>query len=153
MQTSTSGGSVGGYPPQIQVYVGDGGLVGLIRHHATAGSWIFMDAVLSTQQDSATRSDVYVGVVTPDGRNASWVGDPQAPIFVVGPPVPFLADVILTEPPPLTPPYRMLIHVTAPEGWYMLYGLVVGAGQDPGDPRNWRNASFFPLLITKPETP
>ena len=90
--------------------------------------------------------DVYVGASLPDGRFLSWVGDPQAPTLVTSAaPIPFLADVTAAE----TTSFNLLHRFTAvdPQGWYILYGLVVAAGADPLDPRRWIDTYFFPLLV------
>ena len=132
---------------------------GLFTYHATRiGAAISWEAVLSVNADLLIEGpncvvngggnwghcDVYVGASLPDGRFVSWVGDPQAPTLVTSAaPIPFLADVTAAE----TTSFRLVHRFTDPQGWYILYGLVVPAGADPLDPRRWADTYFFPFLV------
>jgi len=91
--------------------------------------------------------DVYVGMVLPDGRFVSWVGDPLGSSFVTGAaPAPLFAGVV----PSVGKYYaHRWLTLTTP-GWCVLYGLVVPAGANPLDPREWAGwnpAAFYPLLV------
>ena len=135
---------------------------GMRTFHVTPiGAEISMEATLSVKGGiliegpncvvPVVHCDVYVGAIVPDGRFVSWVGDPQAPTLVTSAaPIPFLADVTAAE----TTSFRLNHSFTAvdPQGWYVLYGLVVAAGADPLDPHRWLDTSFFPLLVTPPVT-
>jgi hypothetical protein len=139
---ATSVGAV----PQITVLASNTGLI--IVHYTPAGALVTMDAVLEVDAAVPSAADVYVGILSPDGQSASWAGNPQAPILVKGPPVPLLANVVLTAGASSS---RLVIPNFAaggPPGWYVLYGLVVVAGRNPNDPKQWFSSSFFPLLVT-----
>ena len=131
---------------------------GLFTFHATRiGSAFFWEATLSVNDllvegpncvvnvgGNFGHCDVYVGASLPDGRFVSWVGDPQAPTLVTSAaPIPFLADVTAAK----TTSFRLVHRFTDPQGWYILYGLVVPAGADPLDPRRWTDTYFFPFLV------
>lgn len=108
-----------------------------------------MDAILSLDYDDAPGGiDVYVGAILPDGRFASWVGDPQKPSVSTGPaPVPFLVNF---TPADATYNLNQQLSSTDPRGWYTLYGIIVSAGANPLDPNRWLSTSFYPLLVTAP---
>jgi len=136
-----------GAVPQITVLASNTALLAV--HYAPAGSTITMDAVVEAEGAAPVAADVYVGILFPDGQSSSWVGTPQAPVLANGPPVPFLRNVVLTG----AASYRLVIPNFAagkPQGWYVLYGLVVVAGSDPNDPKRWFSSSLFPLLVTPP---
>ncbi|HMH50712.1 MAG TPA: hypothetical protein VK548_10795 [Candidatus Acidoferrum sp.] len=97
--------------------------------------------------DSVFAVDVYVGMILPDGRFVSWVGDPFGSSFVTGPaPAPLFVGVVPSVGNHHA--YRWLTLTTP--GWCVLYGLVVRAGANPLDPREWAGwnpAAFYPLLV------
>ena len=138
------------------------GIVGP-SHVAVAGTWIiteagltvdgaaYLDRLAGQKYTYAVPVDVYVGLIQPDGRFASWVGDPRAPSLLIGPaPVPLLAGVV---PSDVSSSQRVhQFGASDARGWYVLYGLVVDAGADPLDPHRWITTSFFPLLVTPPVT-
>jgi len=147
-------GSVGssdavGAVPEITVRATDA--VETVVNYTPPGATITMDAVIALPVIEADAPppiavDVYVGILAPDGQSASWTGSAQAPVLVKGPPVPFLKNVV----PAASVSYRLVIPDFASgeaPGWYMLYGLVVVAGSDPGDPKHWLSSSFVPLLV------
>jgi hypothetical protein len=147
-------GSVGssaavGTVPEITVLAKDA--VETVVHYTPAGATITMDSVIALPVAEADApppiaADVYVGILTPDGQSASWTGPAQAPVLVKGS-VPFLKNVV----PAASVSYRLVIPDFASgeaRGWYILYGLVVLAGSDPGNPRYWLSSSSFPLLVT-----
>jgi len=82
--------------PSISVIAADGMFT---FHSARIGFGQFMEALLSVQQvNTLLPVDIYIGVILPDGRSVSWVGDPRAPTFVIrATPVPFLTNVVPTE--------------------------------------------------------
>ena len=149
--------------PVITVVAGTG-LVGL-THTIPIGGGIIMEVDLSFQDlgglldtrmaDSAGGTDLYVGAILPDGRFMSWVGDPQASTFVTGPsPVPLLVGFIPKEGAQFFSRH-LNFAVGDPQGWYVLYGLIVRAGANPLDPREWGGwnpTSFYPFLVTPPVT-
>jgi hypothetical protein len=102
---------------------------------------------------------VYVGILSPDGQSTSFLVDQAPPLFnvvpalVTGPPAPLLANVVLDK----DTGGRLVVPNFAaggPQGWYVIYGLIVGTGRDPGDPKQWASSSFFPLLVTpRPTSP
>jgi hypothetical protein len=107
-------------------------------------SFGFFDA---SSADSFPAIDVYVGMILPDGRFMSWVGDPYGSTFVTGPaPTPLFAGVV-----PSVGKYHVYRWLTlATPGWCVLYSLVVRAGANPLDPREWAGwnpAAFYPLLV------
>jgi hypothetical protein len=107
-------------------------------------SFGFLDAA---NADSNLAVDVYVGMILPDGRFMSWVGDPHGSTFVTGPaPAPLFSGVV-----PSVGTYHAYRWLTlATPGWCVLYGLVVRAGANPLDPREWAGwnpAAFYPLLV------
>jgi hypothetical protein len=119
----------------------------------TFESFGFLDA---RNADSIAAVDVYVGAVLPDGRFMSWAGDPFASTFVTGQaPVPLFAAVVPAVGTQYF--YRHLSFATgAAQGWYVLYGLVVRAGANPLDPREWGGwnpAAFYPFLVIPLATP
>jgi len=153
-----AGGVTAAQLPSMTVIATDENLG--IRHHAwSIGYSLSMEALLSFEDIvffdgsnalPAVRYDVYVGVMLPDGRFASWTGDPHAATLVTGTaPVPILAGILPTTALQF---FRRYHRFTAadPLGWHVLYGLAVRAGVNPLDPREWagRNAAaFFPILI------
>ena len=139
-----------GTVPKITVQASDA--VGTVVYSTPPGATITMDAVIALPVVEANASppitvDVYVAILAPDGQSTSWTGSAQTPILgPKGPPVPFLKNVI----PTTSVSYRLVIPDFAAgqaQGWYSLYGLVVLAGSDPGDPRYWLSASFSPLRV------
>ena len=137
-------------------------LLGIRLHTVPIGYLLSMEALLSFEDivfyDGASavpvvRYDVYVGVMLPDGRFASWTGDPHAATLVTGAaPVPILAGILPTTALQF---FRRHHNFTAadPLGWHVLYGLAVRSGANPLDPREWAGsdaASFFPVLILPP---
>lgn len=147
LSVGTSQGVSVGAAPRITVLASNTTLI--VVHSTPAGVVITMDAVIEADGADPLAADVYVGILSPDGQPFSWTGAPQAPVLVKGPAVPFLRNVVLTG----AASYRLVIPNFAaggPQGWYVLYGLVVGAGSDPGDPKHWSSSSFFPLLVTAP---
>ena len=144
--------SIGGTPPQISIAAGTG--LDLV-HYTTAGRLIAIDVTIEAQGATLFASDVYVVILSPDGQATSLLVN-QAPPFlnvvpalVTGPPVPLLANIILDK----DAGGRLLIPNFAAggqQGWYVIFGLIVAAGRDPGDPKQWASASFFPLLVTAP---
>lgn len=131
-------------PVSITVYA----TYGMGPIHTTPITAAFrMDAILSIDYDDIPRSvDVYVGAILPDGRFASWVGDPQKPSVSTGAkPVPFLVSLT-----PVDATYNLneQLSSTDQRGWYTLYGIIVPAGADPLDPHRWLSTSFYPLLVT-----
>jgi hypothetical protein len=153
---TSAGTSIGGISPQISVAAGTG--LGL-ANYTTAGSVVAIDVMLLAQDATPFRSDVYVGILSPDGQSTSLLVDQAPPFFnvvpalVTGPPVPLLANVVLDKD---TGGRLVIANFAAggPQGWYVIYGLIVGAGRDPGDPKQWASSSFFPLLVTpRPTSP
>jgi len=75
--------------------------------------------------------------------------------FVTGPaPVPLFAAA---APEVGTHHAYRWIHFSdgAAPGWYVLYGIVVRAGANPLDPREWDGwnpAAFYPLVVTPATT-
>jgi hypothetical protein len=141
-----SSGTTVATKPSITILVVSPPGLGLIRHDVTIGLAIEIQAVVEAEYAHPFRSDVYVGVVAPDGQSASWIDASPGPTLVTGHPVPFTANVVLSA----DTSYRIAIESVGTggsEGWYMVYGLVVAAGRDPADPANWLSASFFPLLV------
>ncbi|HMH50711.1 MAG TPA: hypothetical protein VK548_10790 [Candidatus Acidoferrum sp.] len=133
--------------------------LGIRLHAVPIGYSLSMEALLSFEDivfyDGSSalpvvQYDVYVGVMLPDGRFASWTGDPHAATLVTGTaPVPILAGILPTTAPQF---FRRYQGFTAadPQGWHVLYGLAVRAGANPLDPREWAGwnaAVFFPILI------
>jgi len=108
-----------------------------------------MDAIVSLDyEDSPSPVDLYVGAILPDGRFASWVGDPRTPSVSIGTtPVPFLVN---HTPEDAAYNLNQPLSLTDPTGWYTLYGIIVPAGADPLDPNRWVSTSFYPLLVTPP---
>ena len=136
--------------PKITVQASDA--VGTVVYSTRPGATITMDAgialpVTEAGAPSPSAVDVYLGILAPDGQSASWAGSAQAPILgPTGPAVPFLKNVI----PTASVSYSLVIPDFATgqaRGTYFLYGLVVLAGSDPGDPRFWVSASFSPLSV------
>ncbi|HMH50713.1 MAG TPA: hypothetical protein VK548_10800 [Candidatus Acidoferrum sp.] len=154
---TSAGTSVGGISPQISIAASDARL--LIANYTTAGSVLFLDVMVLAQDATPFSSDVYVGILSPDGHSTSLLVDQAPPFFnvvpalVTGPPVPLLANVVLDK----DTGGRLVIPNFAaggPQGWYVIYGLIVGAGRDPGDPKQWASSSFFPILVTpRPTSP
>jgi len=145
LSVSTSHGASIGAVPRITLLASNTALI--VVHYTPAGAVITMDAVIEADGAAPLAADVYVGILSPDGQSSSWIGAPQAPVLVKGPAVPFLRNVVLTG----AASYRLVITNFAaggPQGWYALYGLVVGTGSDPGDPKHWSSSSFFPLLVS-----
>ena len=138
-----------GAVPKITVQASDA--VGTVVYSTPPGATITMDAVIALPVIEAGAPppitvDVYVGILAPDGQSTSWTGSAQAPVLVKGTAVPFLKNVV----PTASVSYRLVIPDFASgeaRGWYFLYGLVVLAGSDPGDPRYWLSASFSPLSV------
>jgi hypothetical protein len=116
-------------------------------HVTRIGFGQFMEALLSVEQVNALLPvDVYIGVILPDGRFVSWVGDSAMPTLVIrATPVAFLSNVVPRETTAFRVPY--ILGASDPLGWYMLYGLVVSTDADPVEPSNWIRSSFFPLLV------
>ena len=116
-------------------------------HTTPVGAGFRMDAILSLDYDDHPGPiDVYVGAILPDGRFASWVGDPREPsLRISAAPVPFLANLT-----PVDATYNLNVRFssTDPQGWYTLFGIIVPAGADPLDPDRWLSTSFYPLLVT-----
>jgi hypothetical protein len=115
-------------------------------------NFAFLDA---GNADSNAAVDVYVGAILPDGRFTSWVGDPQGSTFVTGQtPVPLFAGIVPVVGTRNV--YRQISFTgVAGPGWYVLYGIVVRAGANPLDAREWSGwnpAAFYPLLVTPPIT-
>jgi hypothetical protein len=111
-------------------------------------NFAFLDAA---RADSEFPVDIYVDAIRPDGRFTSWVGQPLGSTFVTGQaPVPLLTGVIPEVGSKNA--YRWINFSTgSPPGWYVLYGIVVRAGANPLDPREWAGwypAAFYPLLVT-----
>jgi len=134
-------------PVSITVYATYG--IGPL-HTTPIGAGILMDAVVSLEYgDFPHRVDLYVGAILPDGRFASWVGDPAQPSLATGgTPQPFLVNVI-----PAEASYSLTVQQFSggdPTGWYTLYGIIVPAGAPPLDPGRWLSTSFSPLLVTPP---
>ena len=105
------------------------------------GALLFMPGL-----DPGPAIDLYVGLIDPDGRFVSLVGDPEAPRLVASAtPVPLLAEV--------TPRFARRFSVrhtfapAEPQGWYTVYGVIVRPREPFSDPKKWINASFFPLLV------
>jgi len=149
--------------PAITVVAGTG-LAGL-THTIPIGGGVIMQVTLSFRDlgglldtqtaDTPRGADLYVGAILPDGRFMSWVGDPQASTFVTGQsPVPLLAGFV----PEVGEQYfsrQLSFRAGDPQGWYVLYGLVVRPGANPLDPREWGGwnpTSFYPFLVTPPVT-
>ena len=147
--------------PSVEVIATDG-LLGVRIHTVPIGRFLTVDAGLSfldiafldgARSLPATRYDVYIGTILPDGRFVSWTGDPRGATFATDTrPVPLLANIL----PATTAQYfQRHIPVTAadPLGWRVLYALAVRAGADPLDPREWSGwnaTSFFPVLVVPP---
>ena len=135
--------------PSITVAASNGGFR---TYNIRIGGKIFMETTLSvTEFIPFLHVDVYVGAILPDGRFASWVGDPQAPTLVTGAaPVPLVANVV---PAATTYYFRPAYTFTAADaqGWYWLYGIVTRAGTDPLLPV-WIDVSFWPFLVSPPVT-
>lgn len=150
---TSSGTTIGGITPVIDIIVSNAAM--LTPNYATAGSMIVIDATLLAEGASPTLSvDVYVGIVSPDGHPTSLLGNPDVslnftPRLVTGPLTPLITNVTLTA----TRGHRLAILRFAeggPTGWHVVYGLIVAAGQDPSNPKNWISSSFFPLLVNAP---
>ena len=142
--------SIGGTPLQISVAAGTG--LELV-HYTTAGRPIAIDVIIEAQGATPFSSDVYVVILSPDGRATSLLVNGALPFInvvpalVTGPPVPLFGNVILDK----GAGGRLLIPnfgAGGPPGWYVICGLIVAAGRDPGDPKQWASSSFFPLLVT-----
>ena len=142
--------SVGGIPPQISIAASNGLSS---ENYATAGSVVFIDVMLLAQGATPFGSDVYVVILSPDGRATSLRVDQPPPFFnrvpvlVTGLPVPLLVNVVLDK----DTGGRLVVSNFAaggPQGWYVICGLIVAAGRDPGDPKQWASSSFFPILVT-----
>jgi hypothetical protein len=142
--------SVGGIPPRITIAAGNG--LGN-ENYTTAGSVVLLDVMLFAQDATAFSSDVYVLILAPNGQATSLLVDQPPPFFnrvpslVIGPPRPMLSNVVLDKD---TGGRLVVANFAAggPPGWYVICGLVVRAGQDPGDPKQWASSSFFPILVT-----
>ncbi len=137
----------------VTVMAGDG-LTGF-SHTAPIGRFTVMEVAFAFESfgffdasNADSNVDVYVGMILPDGRFMSWVGDPLASTFVTGQaPVPLFAGVVPSVGTQHF--YRWLTPATP--GWCILYGLVVRAGANPLDPREWAGwnpAAFYPFLVT-----
>ena len=109
----------------------------------------YLDRLAGQRYTFALPVDVYVGLILPDGRFASWVGDPRSPSLSMGAaPVPLATGAF---PSDVTTSQRIQqFGASDPQGWYVLYGLVVSAGKNPLDPHHWISTSFFPLLLAPP---
>jgi hypothetical protein len=151
-------------PLQVSVTVVAATGLGGFTHATPAGGFTFMEVQFvfesfgfldARNADSNAAVDVYVGAILPDGRFMSWVGDPLASTFVTGQaPVPLFAGVV---PAVGTRNFQRSLSFTAgaAQGWYVLYGIVVRAGADPLEPREWGGwnpAAFYPFLVTPPIT-
>jgi hypothetical protein len=143
--------SVGGIPPRINIAASNGLSS---ENYTTAGSVVFIDVMLLAQNATPFGSDVYVVILSPDGQATSLLVDQPPPFFnrvpslVTGRPIPLLANVVLDT----DTGGRLAISNFAaggPQGWYVICGLVVAAGRDPGDPKQWASSSFFPILVTR----
>jgi hypothetical protein len=151
--------SAGAATPIMQPFVTvSGSEWGGSSHAIRIGGFIFME--VSIQFENLTffegpnpipPFDIYVGAMLPDSRFISWVGQPLGSTFVTGPAPAPLATAVFPEVG-TQHAYRWINFSTgSPPGWYVLYGLVVRAGANPLDPREWigwRAASFHPLLVT-----
>ena len=154
---TSAGLSIGGIPPQISIAVSNGFLN---VNYTTTGFPISLDVLVVAKDATRFGADVYVGVLAPDGQAASLLGEPQtvgftptvAPVLLTGPPVPLLRNVILASD---TGGRFELANFAAggPQGWYIVYAVIVATGQDPGNPRHWIASSFSPLLVTGPGSP
>ena len=141
---SSAATSVGAVP---LITVSASGAALVVVHYTTPGSFLSMEAFIQGASGLPFNSDVYIGILSPDGQSASWTGDAQAPVLTKGPPVPLLRNVTLSADTVV----RLVVSSfpdTGSQGWYTLYGLVVLTGQDPGDPKQWFSSSFFPILVT-----
>ena len=138
----------------VRIMAGDGFIPSI--HTAPLGPFTVMEVAVEfasfgfldvPNADSNLAVDIYMGIVLPDGRFMSWVGDPHSATFVTGPtPAPLFAGVVPSVG--TYPAYRWLTLATP--GWCVLYGIVVRAGANPLDPREWvgwNPAVFYPLLV------
>jgi len=98
-------------------------------HTRPVGPGFRMDAILSLEYaDSAAPLDLYLAAILPDGRFASWVGDPKSPsVTVEAVPVPFLKNF---TPVDASATYNLTqpLATADPTGWYMLYGIITAPG-------------------------
>ena len=138
----------------VTIIVSDG-ITGF-AHAAPVGPFMVMEVAIefasfgfldAPNADSYPPVDVYVGMILPDGRFMSWVGDPHGSTFVTGPaPAPLFAGVV----PSVGTHHAYRYPTFGTPGWWILYGLVVRAGANPLEPREWAGwnpAAFYPLLV------
>jgi hypothetical protein len=117
------------------------------RHATAVGAGLFIHATLTVEQPNpVVRVDIYIGLISPTGQFESFVGDPEAPTLAAGSaPMPLLTNVV----PEQTQSFRVprTFVPSEPQGWYVVYGLVVPTGAEPLIPNTWIDTSFFPLSV------
>lgn len=141
-------------PPIVRTYVYDLGLAGLIDQQvfvvpAQADRPLGLGASIS-QEPGGFPMDVYLGVIVPGGKVFSWVPKPGGGASVVSGLSPVARSV--TEPSFTT---RNVFGADAQYtfteadalGLYSVFTLLVPAGKDPGDARQWHWVSMVPVVF------
>jgi len=139
-------------PPTIKILVLDAATAGLLSTPVFTwridGGAVQFEATAS--RDLSNPVDVYFGVVAPGERVFSWspaVGAPnlREGLFPAGQAITatqISSTGLLGSGPQYTFP------AGSPLGIYSVFFLLVYAGNDPRDPRQWVAANMSPLVIT-----
>jgi hypothetical protein len=140
-------------PPAIAVSVSASSYGSEIAREMRIGSSALIEAVITSRPGFGEfrKVDVYAGFIRPNGSRVWISGTPLAPTLVESAtPVPFLAGA--TGPTTaIGATYRFAD--ADPRGWYTIFGAVVYAGVDLGDPCGWIDTSAAPLLVSDPRVP
>lgn len=141
-------------PPEIRIYVRDsaaGGLGGdqrFVVPPAPVRPLTFSASI--TRTSASLPSDVYFGVIAPDGRTFTWVRNDGGGIALVqgmSPAATAMTDEVFhTTSALMGDPEYAFSDADAP-GLYLLFALLVPPGADPTDARQWTWVTTVPLMF------
>lgn len=141
-------------PPVIRTYVIDASLAGLGDQQlfavpATSGRTLAMGSSFERVAGSPL-IDVYVGVILPGGRVFTWVPKPGGGAILTegfSPVARSVAETTFTTRAVFGADASHTFSDKDATGLYSVFTLLVGAGRDPGDARQWSWVNMVPLMF------